>query len=393
MNWIAGIILPDSQTDRKLLTESTLGLPNIERLIKTLQKAGAHSVRLLHKGRSDLTIDAAVQKAGGLVESLDSFLSPLCDETVLLLDPLGFPDEEWIREEIEKGERITIYKTALGETPIALIPNTKIATLRESSGSIEAIAQGPDIDMRSLKASHWLPLGDAKTEEQLLKRLVKPNESFLARKFERRISLAITRRWADTSITPNQISFISLVIGFTSTLGFLSPNRLWNTVGALLLLSHSIIDGCDGELSRLNFKQTRFGAWLDFIGDNVIHFILFWTMAIGLYRGGMSGTILWAGGLAAFGTGMCAFLIFYNTVRVKGFFASVSANKKPLNKRAQTFAKIADSLGNRDFIYVILLLAVAGKLHWFLWATAIGSNLYPLLLTYIYSHSQWGKLH
>ena len=55
-------------------------------------------------------------------------------------------------------------------------------------------------------------------------------------------------------------------------------------VGALLVLSHSILDGCDGELARLKFQESRFGGVLDFWGDNVVHAALFAAIAAGWSR-------------------------------------------------------------------------------------------------------------
>ncbi len=62
---------------------------------------------------------------------------------------------------------------------------------------------------------------------------------------------------------------------------FLSPYWLWQTVGALLFLAHSILDGCDGELARLKFQESRFGGIIDYWGDNVVHIAVFACMAVG----------------------------------------------------------------------------------------------------------------
>ena len=53
------------------------------------------------------------------------------------------------------------------------------------------------------------------------------------------------------------------------------------TIGALLFLAHSILDGCDGELARLKFQQSRWGGVLDFWGDNVVHTVIFACMGVG----------------------------------------------------------------------------------------------------------------
>src|SRR5204863_375134 len=62
---------------------------------------------------------------------------------------------------------------------------------------------------------------------------------------------------------------------------FLSASPAWQLTGALLFLAHSILDGCDGELARLKFLETRHGAVLDFWGDNIVHFAVFSGIAVG----------------------------------------------------------------------------------------------------------------
>jgi hypothetical protein len=118
-------------------------------------------------------------------------------------------------------------------------------------------------------------------EWRLLRRLVKDTDGFMARHVERPISLRIARRLASTGITPNQITLLSVGIGLCGALFFLSSYWLWQTVGALLFLAHSILDGCDGELARLKFQESRFGGIIDYWGDNVVHIAVFACMAVG----------------------------------------------------------------------------------------------------------------
>jgi hypothetical protein len=37
-----------------------------------------------------------------------------------------------------------------------------------------------------------------------------------------------------------------------------------------------------------------------------------------------------------------------------------------------------DTFGNREFAYLFLVMAIAGKLHWFVWAMAFGLWAFPL---------------
>ena len=107
----------------------------------------------------------------------------------------------------------------------------------------------------------------------------------MSRHVERRISLAITRRLVGTRITPNQMTLVSLTIGLLGAPFFLSAEPLQQIAGSLLFLTHSILDGCDGELARLKFQESPTGARLDFWGDNLVHVAVFGCMAGGLVHG------------------------------------------------------------------------------------------------------------
>src|SRR6185295_18996866 len=102
----------------------------------------------------------------------------------------------------------------------------------------------------------------ARAETWLLRSLVKQREGFMSRHFERRVSLALTSRLAPHRVTPNAMTLVSAAIGLASAPFFVSSRPSWQLTGALLLLAHSILDGCDGELARLKFLQSRRGAAL-----------------------------------------------------------------------------------------------------------------------------------
>lgn len=213
-------------------------------------------------------------------------------------------------------------------------------------------------------------------ERRLLGGLTKDTDGFMARHVERPISLEISRRLAPTAITPNQMSLISIAIGICGGPFFLFPHPLMQTIGALLFLAHSILDGCDGELARLKFQQSRLGGVLDFWGDNVVHSVIFGSMAVGW---SLSAGAVWPLGLGAaaiLGTLASAGFVYWRLMRVKddGAFASVSASpERPLGR-------LLDSASRRDFIYLVILLALFGRSNWFLILAAIGAPIYFALV-------------
>jgi 1L-myo-inositol 1-phosphate cytidylyltransferase / CDP-L-myo-inositol myo-inositolphosphotransferase len=223
--------------------------------------------------------------------------------------------------------------------------------------------------------------GDVRAAEQrLLRSLVKDTDGFMARHVERPISLQISCRLAGTAITPNQMSLISIAVGICGGPFFLSSRPLMQTIGALLFLAHSILDGCDGELARLKFQQSRWGGVLDFWGDNVVHTVIFACMGIGWSLSTGSPWPLALGAGAVLGTLGSAGFVYWRLMRSKDggdtLFTSVSdAPGRPLTR-------LLDSASRRDFIYLVILLALFGQSNWFLVMAGIGAPIYFLLVLF-----------
>ena len=170
-------------------------------------------------------------------------------------------------------------------------------------------------------------------ERRLLRSLVKDTDGFMARHVERPISLQIVRRLASTAVTPNQITMVSVAIGLSGAPFFLSALWPWQTVGALLFLAHSILDGCDGELARLRFQESRWGGVLDFWGDNVVHIATFACMAVGWSLSAAATWPLLLGAAAVLGNLGSAGFVYWRLMRVKDdsgpLFTSVSDGSRP----------------------------------------------------------------
>jgi phosphatidylglycerophosphate synthase len=206
-------------------------------------------------------------------------------------------------------------------------------------------------------------------EEWLLSRLTKETDGFMARHFDRKISLAISRRLARTSITPNAMTLVSVGIGVAGAPFFLSQRPALQTVGALLFVLHSIVDGCDGELARLKFQESRLGGILDFWGDNVVHVAIFAAVALGWSLSAGAAWPLLLGVSAVAGTLASAGFAYFQTMRTPKegpLFTQVTASTGP-------GARLANALARRDFIYLVLALSLLGKAHWFLVLAAVGA--------------------
>jgi 1L-myo-inositol 1-phosphate cytidylyltransferase / CDP-L-myo-inositol myo-inositolphosphotransferase len=223
-------------------------------------------------------------------------------------------------------------------------------------------------------------------EQRLLSALVKETDGFMARYVDRSISLRISRLLAPTAVTPNQITMLSTTIGVCGAAFFLSELWWWQTVGALLFLIHSIVDGCDGELARLKFQESRYGGILDFWGDNIVHIAIFacmaagWTLASGLMWPLLLGAAATSAMLASAG------MVYWRRMRTKDghgpLFTSVSSTP---NHRV---AQLLDAASRRDFVYLVPVLALLNKSNWILVSASVVMPIFFILLVLLAVHER-----
>jgi 1L-myo-inositol 1-phosphate cytidylyltransferase / CDP-L-myo-inositol myo-inositolphosphotransferase len=221
----------------------------------------------------------------------------------------------------------------------------------------------------------------ATAERRLMRALGKSTDGFMERHIERPVSRILSRRLAATPITPNQMTLISAAVGLCAAPFFLSATPLWQTIGALIFLAHSILDSCDGELARLRFQESRWGGILDFWGDNVVHAAIFGCMALGWSRAVGADWPLALGAAAVLGALGSASFVYFRVMRPKRgegpLYVSVAKEKK------SRLVSMLDSLSRRDFIYLVLALSLFGKAAWFLTLAAIGAPIFFAMLLFV----------
>lgn len=272
---------------------------------------------------------------------------------------------------------------------LALHPPAALAAYESASDGAVVVQVIP---FRSDKAAayekHRLPEGAAvslslpfeKTGvlDWLCRQGPRENDGYMARHFDRKLSLAITRRLLETPITPNAVTLLSSAVGLAGASFFFHPSRLSGLAGALLIWAHSVIDGCDGEMARIALKTSEFGRRLDFCTDNLVHAAMFGALALGFARQDQSAVPLFLGAMSLAGVAGSAFLSYKKRWDREDAGASLEA--PTWKARLEGFGAW---LEERDFIYVMVLLAAFGRLYEFLWAGAIGSLLFFGMMLYL----------
>jgi phosphatidylglycerophosphate synthase len=296
------------------------------------------------------------------------------------------------------GDKITarIPANTLGETPwLTDLATQPVAgdACRTAGGDVFLF--GPDATAAQIGAPELAPPGapisfaetplrvetdtDLKSAtKRLLGVLIKQTDGFMSRHFARPISIAISRRLAPMGVTPNQMTLVSALIGLAAAPFFLSSGPAVQVVGGLLFVLHSVLDGCDGELARLTYRESRLGGLLDFWGDNIVHVAVFGCMAVGWHFAVAADWPLYLGAAAVLGTAGSAATVYWLTLRKKTGDGPVytSVSEGP----SVGLTKLLDDLSRRDFIYLVLVLSAFGKANWFLALTAIGAPVFLVLI-------------
>jgi phosphatidylglycerophosphate synthase len=201
------------------------------------------------------------------------------------------------------------------------------------AGARSRAASGPWADARDAD-------GLARAEAALEAALAIPADSSVDRLLHRRCSRWITRVLVHTPLAPNHVSVASLLIGLAAVWCFWRATPASAVAGVVLYALACIVDHADGELARLTFQESAFGAALDWTIDTVVHAGL--VLGIGLTAGGPAMVAMGAVGAAG--------------VTLSAVFARYLPHEIEIGP---TVGGMLRDIGNRDLFYILLVGAAA----------------------------------
>ena len=196
-------------------------------------------------------------------------------------------------------------------------------------------------------------------ERALFRSLRKPQDGWTSTHLNRHISLFLSRLLVRTPLRPNQVSVAILGVGVLGAIMAAQGTYVTLALGALLFQAQSVLDGCDGEMSRVSHRGSRLGEWLDTIGDDLTNYGFFGGAGLGLYRASGQPLYLVAGAVCVF-CGVVASALEYRYLIKIG---SGDLLKYPLSQASSGQGKLAflAPLFKRDtFVFLTLLAALAG---------------------------------
>jgi phosphatidylglycerophosphate synthase len=306
------------------------GLSVLVRNLLLFQRAGLRGAVLLHEPASRIALEAALAGEARLrlriVWSHDEgdLQRPPDDEPVEILYWPGA---------LSFGRRLPAIATAsLGEH-LALLPAESPAGGQQgplvlagaalgATGSLPELAEQLARDGRAQRVPIELPAllvvdeqAAREAEAALLRSLRKDVDGAVA-KFDRYISLAVSRHLMRLQVTPNQVTVAAGVLGVAcgvvASLGGYWPMLL----AALGFQLNSILDGIDGEIARAKLLESRLGQWMDTLADDSSNLCYAVGLCVGCWHTWHSKLYLGLGFVAGAGFLITAALMYRYIITV-----------------------------------------------------------------------------
>lgn len=109
------------------------------------------------------------------------------------------------------------------------------------------------------------------------------HDTWVARRFTRKISIYFTYIFINLKLSANQITFIWGILGLVGVYLFSFGHYKINIIASVLIILSNILDHSDGEVARYNHKCSFLGIFLDRLFHNLIYPSIFISMSFGLF--------------------------------------------------------------------------------------------------------------
>lgn len=233
------------------------------------------------------------------------------------------------------------------------------------SGAIRVLAE--DGRVKSISSNgFWIDVDDPaafrKAEKALLDHLRdKPTDGPVARYLNRPISVLFSRFLAKMDVTPNQISMFSFLCSMAAAGLFVMGGYASLLIGGVLAQFASIVDGCDGEVARLKYLSSDFGGWFDAVLDRYADAFLLFGLTWHLLAIEANGWVLFTGFMAIIGS----------------FMLSYTADKYDnlMRERINSEGRIGLRMGRDVRVFLVFLGAATNMIFPVLVVIAIAMNI------------------
>jgi CDP-L-myo-inositol myo-inositolphosphotransferase len=236
------------------------------------------------------------------------------------------------------------------------------------------------------------PADVREAKSKLIAGLRKDTDGWVARYINRPLSISLSRLLVHTPVTPNQISFSTLVLSVVGAVVATAGGYVDFLVAAVLFQLASVIDGTDGEVAKLKFLSSAFGEWVDTVCDNIAYLAFLAGLIVGVQRGGAPDLYVYLGilGLVASGGSIANLTACLAREGGRGTFLAVQYGHRDGTGFLNSVFRAAHFAGKRDFLaFFALVIALVGQLPLALPIFGVGASLLLFPATLQANLSSW----
>lgn len=356
-----GIILSPVTGDWSVAAERVAGIPLLTRTLISAERAGIHRI-IICAGEAAPRLQALVAKrppqchiewigtaADELAQALRENGTSPCFfvRASTVLNPATFTE---LRAAFLPSVTAVMPAGQGPETPVALRIPEVAAGQQRLSAQVPLSGTAVCLDLSTATAEA--------AEAILYQALGKSTDSWSIR-WSRRLLFPVMRALVKTPVTPNHITLLGFLIGLGAIGCLWQGNYPWTVAGAALFVVAYLTDLLDGMLARLKLQESQWGRWMDYALDNLVHLGIFVGIVRAVYLRKPDETVLILGVLIIAGGVISGCIAAVHMIQSRG----------PVNR-------LLAQVMHRDFSLIVLLAALVNRLEWFLWAAAIGINLF-----------------
>ena len=210
-----------------------------------------------------------------------------------------------------------------------------------------------------------------------------------------RLSKPISMIVVKTSLTPNQITIFSGILGMIGAFFLMQHSRANLITAAVFIQLFTILDLVDGDIARIKGLHSHFGKWLDVFFDKLNDFLIILGLSIGVYLKTNEIYTLYLGiilmGLVFFiQFSMLVNSIIYTELKTNNYsnVNNSQYQKTKIIKNMPFIGKVRKFIGmhllleHSTFLFIISLFAVINRTElglWFLTLYAVITLVYIII--------------
>jgi phosphatidylglycerophosphate synthase len=386
------------------------GLPILVRTLLILERAGCERAYLLVEPGHRVTVEGVLARHSRLhmpfaiVESTGDSLAPLAkvlgerspDAQVLVWPAalsLGRRAPEWC--EVPAGGMLLGQDVTSGQDSGLVLSTARVLCAHPEQSVAELVkrlaAEGK-LERVPLPGRVFTVVDRATVrlaERELLRSLRKDADGAVA-KFDRYVSLAISRPLMALPIKPNHITAVAVLIGILCGVLVAHGGYAWMLLGAAAFQLNSILDGVDGEIARAKLLESPSGQWLDTVSDDLSNLAFMVGVSVGSYRTWGSLMYLALGAIAGVSLVISDVIMYHYLITRthtgdlndfvlpwhQGRAHRQDRSEQPKGLISRVVGKLEWVFRRDAYVFMSTLFGVAGQLRFMTWLFAAGTTVF-----------------